>query len=337
MSTRSQDWRSSNSEDQVLNSESLLQELGWVQRPLNGGAGAAAVGMDQYCSYCWCLIPAGAQRCGDCGQSVEEMEAERRARAEADRQWRPSRSRSGTAAMRTRTSSVSSRAGERPVVAPPRPEQRWKQIALAVAVGTLSGAAAATGVWLLLLPAPQRTPALTTPAGNRPASVAAATPAAAHIAWRTADSDLQMELQTPTGVVVASSSNAAATSAVPPGEYRLHIRNEDGRWTAPDQTVVAIGGETLTLGLSGELLGKYHLWAGKQAYDKDEKKRAEREWRAAIEADANCGEARLQLAALLAVRSQYKEARRQVQEVLDRQPGNEQATRLMQVLGQLGN
>ena len=72
----------------ALDPGELVRELG--AQPASTGSGAAtATAHLLYCNSCWSVLPPAAVECPDCGCSVAEMEAERAAREETDRNWTP--------------------------------------------------------------------------------------------------------------------------------------------------------------------------------------------------------------------------------------------------------
>ncbi len=70
-------------------------------------------------------------------------------------------------------------------------------------------------------------------------------------------------------------------------------------------------------------------------YEQKKLSRAQRVWEKAIRHYPEGTEARLQLAALMAVRFEYANATEQVREVLKREPSNPEALRLQKMLNDL--
>ena len=71
----------------ALDPEDYLQDLQDLTRV---GAGAAHPSSKQrYCSFCWTALEPGATECAECGKSLEEMVAARKASRQSDSNWVP--------------------------------------------------------------------------------------------------------------------------------------------------------------------------------------------------------------------------------------------------------
>lgn len=335
--------------------EKFLADLGWS---LSGPRPAATVSRSvniaprRYCSFCWCILPEGAEECLDCGQSVAEMETARVARAEQDRGWIPPRMWAAgqglpqaSAPQRGRLFQPASVApaaspaaapplAPAPLVSPPSALViSWRHVILAVGVGGFFGGATVAGLAMLIQTFGR--PAGASPGALNAPGVPAASLAPARLTWRNPVSELRLKLVSVNGTVAADNSQPEAAGTLEPGEYRLRVTDNTGRWASPEERVVVAPGEVFVAGPSPRVVAGYYLWAGKKLYEAQKLDRAERVWTKAVQAYPEGTDARLQLAALLAVRYRYAEARAQLQEVLRRDPASAEALRLMKTLDEL--
>jgi Flp pilus assembly protein TadD len=91
----------------------------------------------------------------------------------------------------------------------------------------------------------------------------------------------------------------------------------------------------MTISPSTDAAAAYYLWLGKRLHRKEDLRGAERAWREAIEAEPQGIESRLQLAALLAVRYRYADAREQLEEILRVAPRERRARQLLRTMDKL--
>jgi hypothetical protein len=340
MATDPQPW-SSRKDDVLAEPETFLAELGWAPTGRAAAAAPAAVSpaaVRRYCSFCWCILPPEAQECEDCGHSVTEMDAIQKERSEMDRNWIPPRlwedgqapagaSRGGVATP-IYSNSVLAAHGS---IHPPAASLSWHHILLAVGVGGFVGGATVAAIWVALQTFGK--PAMATPNGGqgRPGIVLAP----ASLSWRNPVSELHLELVSGSGVVVADSNNPVTQVKIEPGEYRLRITDNTGKWAPPEERIIAAPSETLKVGPPPKVVAGYYLWAGKKLYEQKKYDRAERVWGKAVRHYPEDVEARLQLAAMMAVRFRYKDARAQLAEVQRLAPSNPEAVRLGRTLDDL--
>lgn len=352
MGTEPQPWHARSADDVLMEPEKFLAELGWSANsapPVKSGIGKTDEAERLYCSFCWAILPTSSTECADCGTSVAEMEAARTVQREADKNWIPPRQ--------------WAEKGPKPPppgvkVPPPAPKPRvrrvpvpdpltiameneaarasslpsWKHLVLAIGVGGFVGGATVAVMWVTFQTFGRPAGATGVPGGGKPAAM---TLAPAKLSWRNPVSELRLELIAPNGVVAADSSKGNDAGAVDPGEYHFRITDNTGKWSPPVERVIVAPSEALTIGPPPKVVASYYLWAGKKLYEQKKLDRAQRVWEKAIKAYPEGADARLQLAALLAVKYQYKAAMKQVAEVLKRQPNNGEARRLRTTLSEL--
>jgi hypothetical protein len=343
MGTDPQPWSPRPKDDVLTEPQSFLADLGWS--PVTGPTAAAkplAQKREQlYCSFCWHLLAAGAQECAECGQNVNQMEAALQARVQEDRNWIPPRMwKDGQAPVAPRPAgrgrvfqpASTRRSANEPALAPAPVTLSWKHILVAVGIGGFVGGATVAAVWVAIqaFGRPVGATTLLAPTTNQLVSVAPA-----RLAWRNPVAELRLELVSGSGAVVASSLDHGPAKSVEAGQYRLRITDNTGQWAPPEEQVTAAPGETLSLGPTPRVMAGFYLWAGKKLYQEQKLDRAERVWIKAVNAYPEGAEPHLQLAALLAVKYRYAEARHQVQAVLVREPGNSQALQLLHTLDSL--
>jgi hypothetical protein len=346
MATDPQPWSPRPKDDVHSAPESFLADLGWAPGGKLHTAAPAVVAdaaLRRYCSFCWCILPAGAGECADCGHSVAEMEAIQKERSDMDRNWIPPRMWAGAqgavhvagvGAGATPVFSNSVVAAHQASLGGAQPGTlSWQHILVAVGIGGFVGGATVAAIWVALQTFGKPASATPGPAAHvtRPSIVLAQ----AALSWRNPVSELSLELVSNSGVVVADSSNPVAQVRIDPGEYRLRITDNTGRWAPPEEKIIAAPGEVLTVGPPPRVIAGYYLWAGKKLYDQKKFDRAERVWGKSVRHYPEDVEARLQLAALMAVRFRYKEARAQLAEVQRLAPNNSEAIRLSRTLDEL--
>jgi hypothetical protein len=336
-----QSWSPRPNDDVLSEPSSFLSDLGWSS---NGAVAAPRVVVpkreQRYCSFCWHVLPLGAQECGECGESLTQMEAARQARTQEDRKWTPPRMwEDGQAPAAARSAGrgrlfqpAGTRRASEPAYRSTPVSLSWKHILIAVGIGGFVGGATVAAVWVTFqaFGRPVGAGNLVVPSTNQ---MIAQTPA--RLTWRNPVAELRLELVSNNGSVLASSLEATASNTVEPGQYRLRITDNTGRWAPPEELVTAAPGEALALGPTPKVVAGYYLWAGKKLYQEQKFDRAERVWQKAVTAYPEAAEPHLQLAALLAVRYRYPEARQQVQDVLGRDPSNAQALQLLHTLNSL--
>lgn len=261
------------------------------------------------------------------------MEQTRVDRVEADRAWIPPRQ---IAAKRRPRAKTVPRPASAMWPSPAAVETSRRVLLAGGAIAFLAGVTV-TGFWLALVISPKmaRKGKATRPLLPKVAvaAPAAATSTAVHLAWRNPYPEIRMELLSKAGVPVASSSGPLET-AVKRGQYGLRLVDKKGRWRSPVQLVTAPEGRW-TLTPPPTRVADYYLWLGKRLHAEDKSLEAERAWRKALQASPSCSEAQLELAALLAVRFQYPEAKKLVQAVLVQAPADERAQRLQKMLNSL--
>jgi hypothetical protein len=342
MGTDPQPWSSRPKDDVLSEPSSFLSDLGWSP---TGGAVAtprvvAAKREQRYCSFCWHVLPTGAQECMECGQSLNQMEAAHQARTQEDRNWSPPRTwKDGQAPTANRATgrgrlfqpAGTRRASESAFRSNPV-TLSWKHILIAIGIGGFVGGSTVAALWVTIQ-------AFGKPvgAGNliAPTTTQMIAQTPARLSWRNPVAELRLELVSNNGSVLASSAEAEAAKNVEPGQYRLRITDNTGRWAPPEELVAAAPGQSLALGPTPKVVAGYYLWAGKRLYQEQKFDRAERVWQKAVTAYPEAAEPHLQLAALLAVKYRYPEARQQVQDVLGRDPSNPQALQLLHTLNSL--
>lgn len=301
----------------------------------------------RYCSFCWHVLPQGATDCAECGHTVDQMEAARQARAEADRNWIPPRlwqegqAPKGPSPARGRLFKPSGHDAPDPVgpapvgPAPAGPAPvvlSWRHILMAIGIGGCVGGATVAAVWVAIQ-------TFGRPAGagpllrTSPTKVVALSPA--QLTWKNPVAELRLKLVNSAGAVVAADLKNGEQRSIDPGEYRLRVTDHTGKWAPPEEPVIVAPGEALTLGPSPRIVAGFYLWAGKKLYGERKLDRAERVWRKALKAYPEGVEARAQLAALLAVRYRYAEARQHAREVLNREPTHPEAIQLLKTLDTL--
>jgi tetratricopeptide (TPR) repeat protein len=299
------------------------------------------------CNFCWSPVPEGASECPGCARSLAEMEAERAARAETDRQWVPPRLQDEGAEESFEEEEFEGAAAlEGPPAAPAAsrrgaarrlPVLGWLSgqslsgMLLAAGTGSLIGGAILLGWWLALSTAPQPAPEAAKGRGRAGEGISRST---VRLKWRVLVSGLRLELRTSTNRVVASSAdtNRERSSAIRPGFYRLLAANTKGDWQREERRVLATSGKTLTLALAPESTAAYYLWLGDQAAQGGKPSEAERAWRKAAEADPHSVDARLRLAQLLVKSGRAAEARGTLEEAAKSLPGDARITGLLHSL-----
>jgi hypothetical protein len=296
--------------------------------------------LPRYCTFCWTQLRDGAPECHDCGHTLDEMDAIQAANDLRDQRWVPPRLRECPPKAAPRPARPASPAGTRharfdiPVLH--EVQRRWRDLLLAVAAGSFLGAASVSVAWLLILgvggaaATPRIIPTVTRPPRQpRPVANAAAS---AQVEWAVPHPNLRLQLLAARGEVVARSSGGPVT--VPAGDYTLRLSDRSGLWKA-DETRKLEAGTSLTLSPKPAATAEYYVWQGKRLHQADRPRAAERLWRSAIELDPGQVEARLQLAAALAVRFRYREARSLLSEVEGLAPGDANARRLSRALDDL--
>lgn len=233
-------------------------------------------------------------------------------------------------------SAVAAAAPAPPYAAPPAPHAvhlSWRHVLLAVGAGGFVGGATVAGLWVVIQTFGNPVTAAGTQSRRGTAATLALAPA--RLSWKNPVSELRLELVSPSGVVIADSLKDRAGKQLDPGEYRLRIRETTGNWAPAEERIIVAPGEALGVSPSPRVVAGYYLWAGKKLYDQQKLQRAERVWGKAVAAYPEANDARLQLAALLAVRYRYQEARSHLRRVLQRDPANPEALRLMKTLDEL--
>jgi hypothetical protein len=346
MAAEPKPWASRPPDDVLMEPEKFLADLGWSRGSARAAAPAPAAPPVErrYCSFCWAIIAPEARECADCGHSVAEMDADRQSRAAADRAWVPQRMwkdqqpppRAAAPAPRAVPVSVSNRAT---LPLPPQPIQaqgpslNWRHVVFAVGAGGFVGGATVAALWIGMQTLAKPGPVART-GGGAATNGALVALAPATLTWRNPVAELRASLVSQSGAVVAQDAQKEAVT-IEPGEYRLRMSDVTGKWAPPEEKVVVGPAETVVVGPSPRVVAGYYLWAGKKLYEEKKADRAERVWAKAVQHYPEGVEARLQLAALMAVRFRYQEARRQAQEVLKRSPGNAEAQRILKALDQL--
>ncbi len=333
-----------------MDPEKLLAELGWGSTRRNSGPEAPgarthAAASPSYCSFCWAVISSGAKHCNDCGRSVTEMEAFAAQRAEADRAWVPQRMRQpGQGGVYSRRASAPAPVMDLPppIVLPGHRRRRARRgIPLGVRWVVLVGAGGLLlggGAFMFMqsvanaVGASRAVTVHSVPAGAAPTAPVDM----AHVRWSCEEADLVYELQTASGKPVASSRGADPDGiGIKPGEYRLFLASYNGQWRMPWKRATLVPGQDLELAPTAAEQAPFHTWLGNQQHEAGDEKAAEKSWRKAIELDPDSVDARLELAAQLAVDFRYREARGLVVDALRISPKNETALRLSETLSRL--
>jgi hypothetical protein len=339
MGSDPQSWSPRSKDDVLADPQSFLADLGWASGPAARPVAAPPRRELRYCSFCWHVLPPGSRECAECGQSVEQMEAALQARVQADRTWIPPRmwkdGQAPSAPAPAPPGRLFQPAGypavaEAPLSAPL--VLSWRHILMAVGIGGFVGGATVAAAWVALQTFGR--PAGAGPLPGSPGSRAAAL-MPGRLTWKNPVAELRLELVSAGGTVVASNQDAGAPRPLDPGEYRLRVTDNSGKWAPPEERVLVAPGEAVTLGPTPQVAAGFYLWAGKKLYEEQKLDRAERVWRKAIRAFPQGAEAHLQLAALLAVQYRYQEARQEVQEVLGREPTHPDALQLLKTLDSL--
>jgi hypothetical protein len=310
---------------------------------VRSGEATAVATLPRYCSFCWTQLRDGAPECHDCGRTVEEMDAIQAANDLRDQRWVPARQREST----PRPTARPARPAPAPAARPTRFDlgslhevrRRWRDLLLAVAAGSFLGAASVSVAWLLILGVngAAATPSPPEPVASRAAQTASTAPikpsAAVRVTWSVPHPNLRLLLLGPEGETAARSSGGPAT--IPPGNYVLRLTDHSGLWKADEP--VKLDASTSSLSPKPAATAEYYVWQGKRLHQADRPRGAERLWRSAIQLDPRQVEARLQLAAALAVRFRYREARVLLGEAQRLAPRDERVRRLGRALDELEN
>ncbi len=356
MNAGSQPWTLGSPEAVVDAPEALLADLGWASP--SGAASRRANSAQRAgrpstpCGFCWSPLVPGDAHCPDCGQSVAEMERQAAQQAAADRSWRPGRlqgdgrqaaSYSKRAPLQTVTNTVS--VGTAPMPGVRRRRQATSSLQTVAWIGggvVFFAGAAGLGFWLALNTFPEG--AKPQSSGAPPLPVAAVSAhsgngdggGVARVRWSSPSPELVYELQTLDGKPVASSRAADPTGiGIQPGDYVLYAASKDGAWRQRWQDLKLKEAQEVNLSPPSGIRAGYLAWRGARLHEGGDDRGAESSWREAIRLDPKAVDARLELAALLAVGFRYREAQTEVAEVLRNKPGNATARRLSETLKRL--
>lgn len=161
----------------------------------------------------------------------------------------------------------------------------------------------------------------------------ATAPGRTGVRWPRLPDGVRAALLNSNGRVVADA--ASGNRKVDAGAYRIRFRSVDRRWERRSGAVTLAAGGTFAPTVPPAIIADYHLWQGKRKYAAGREREAEAAWLAALRARPELVEARVQLAAALAVHYRYKEARQQIDAALRYAPRDPRAKRLDAVLDRL--
>ena len=195
--------------------------------------------------------------------------------------------------------------------------------------------AAGFGRWLAVATIPRST--LETGEGVRRVTARAPGASAAFVNWNNPYPDLNLELRTLNGEVVANSAETepGAAVALEPGAYRLRAFDRKGAWRGGTRKVTLVKNKTVTLAVTPEVAAEYYLWVGDQQHAQGSEREAEKAWRQAIQVSPRALKARLQLVQSLIRDLRYRDARAELKSALAIAPNDIQLTRWLKTLDNL--
>lgn len=273
---------------------------------------------DEACTSCWSPLPAGLDECPNCGESVAEMRAARRAREQADAAWSPHRT-GGEEFSPEPGAEHGARGNARGLLdlLPGLPEwlpslvprliwaveTRARSILTLLAViAALIGSAAGGRILAESTSAPSPLVDLDVQRGRE------ARGGIATVRWNNPLPELALELHTPRGRAVARSGKAA-TVKLRAGKYRLRVLAPGSRWDGATQPIQVRAGETVPVTPAPEAIADYLGFKAEAAAREGSTQAAEQFWRRAVATAPRHLPARLGLAHCLAGQFRLDEAR----------------------------